>query len=124
MQLGVSHALIVRVLERMFDAQEAPFNGRRRKIVVQWIEAAVEAWVRELERRGGAGQGGKNGEGAMSSWVIELLCRCEESIVQILRGTRVLADVEELEGIRRKTTSLKRAVEAVVGTAREGSLFR
>lgn len=42
LSLGVPHALVVQVLENVLDAQEAPFTGRRRKAVVQWIARAVE----------------------------------------------------------------------------------
>ncbi|MCV5117030.1 hypothetical protein OFC47_26790, partial [Escherichia coli] len=41
LQLGVPHALTARVLENMPDAQEAPFVGKHRKLVVQWINCVV-----------------------------------------------------------------------------------
>ncbi|SPQ25532.1 8fb6d156-1f49-4dd8-9e9b-82a5ea28d19d [Thermothielavioides terrestris] len=104
--LGVPHALVVQVLENVLDAQEAPFTGRRRKAVVQWIAAAVEAWVREVERRAagavaggkvgaagaggggvGGGAGGAGSEGFIGAWVSELLARADEALVQITPST-------------------------------------
>jgi nuclear pore complex protein Nup155 len=124
LHLGVSHTLIVRVLENIFDNQEAPFTGRRRKIIVQWINVAVEAWVREVERRGGA-PGGKGGEGALGSWVTELLGRCDEALAQIGGGgARGVGDAEELAETRRKTRLLIKAVGSFAASSVMGSLFR
>ncbi|KAK4126508.1 nucleoporin-domain-containing protein [Parathielavia appendiculata] len=147
MNLGVPHALVVQVLENVFDAQEAPFTGKRRKAVVQWIAAAVEAWVREVERRaagvgalggGGAGSGGGGGagggEGAIGAWVSELLARADECLVQISpaapasarAGGAVSAEVEELLELRRVVKALKRSVDGILGGEGllGGSLFR
>ncbi|OIW28638.1 nucleoporin-domain-containing protein [Coniochaeta ligniaria NRRL 30616] len=122
LHLGVSHTLIVRVLENVFDNQEAPFTGKRRKIIVQWINVAVEAWVREVERRGGA-PGGKGGEGALGSWVTELLARCDEALAQMGSG-RGAGDAEEMAETRRKTRLLIKAVGSFAASSVMGSLFR
>ena len=141
LQLGVPHALIVRVLETVFDAQEAPFTGRKRKSVIQWINVAVEAWVREVERRGGVPGGvggigsgsigpgssilGVGGEGAITSWVSDLLGRADEAIVQISNSGRNTSqqEAEEWLDVRRKTKELKRSVESLSNVEREGSLL-
>ena len=128
LSLGVSHTLVVRVLENILDNQEAPFTGRRRKVVVQWINVAVEAWVREVERRGGA-PGGKGGEGALGSWVTELLARCDEALAQIGGGGGggrggAGADAEDLADTRRKTKMLIKAVGMFNASSVMGSLFR
>jgi nuclear pore complex protein Nup155 len=125
LQLGVSHTLIVRVLEQIFDTQEAPFTGRRRKVLVQMINVAVEAWIREVERRGGA-LGGKGGESALGSWVTELLGRCDEAFAQIAGGggRGAGADAEELADTRRKTRLLLKAVSSLTAVSGMGSLFR
>ncbi|KAK3938258.1 Non-repetitive/WGA-negative nucleoporin C-terminal-domain-containing protein [Diplogelasinospora grovesii] len=124
LRLGVSHALIVRVLEGILDAQEAPFTGRRRKVVVQWIGVAVEAWVHEVERRGAvAVGGGGGGEGAIGQWVSDLLGRADEALVQIAgAGGRNLgqADMEELLEIQRATRALKRNVDALANAELQG----
>jgi nuclear pore complex protein Nup155 len=123
LQLGVSHALIARVLENVFDNQEAPFTGRRRVVVVQWINVAVEAWVREVERRGGGGApGGKGGEGALGGWVTELLGRCDEALAQVGRGRG--GDADEVAETRRGTRSLVKAVGNFAASVSMGSLFR
>ncbi|KAL2130031.1 hypothetical protein VTI74DRAFT_7002 [Chaetomium olivicolor] len=139
LNLGVPHALVVQVLENMFDAQEAPFNGRRRKVVVQWIAAAVEGWVREVERRaaGALGAGSVSqgkGDGAVGGWVSELLARADECLVQIApaqaagrRGSDVAsAEQEEVLELRRVVKGLKRSVDGILGGEGliGGSLFR
>lgn len=110
LNLGVPHALVAQVLENVFDAQEAPFTGRRRKAVVQWIAAVVEVWLRDVERRGAVGKGG---DAAMGPWVGELLLRADECLVQLAPGgATVPADVADL---RRVVRTLKRNVDAILG---------
>lgn len=123
LQLGVSHALIVRVLEQIFDSQETPFTGRRRKVVVQWINIVVEAWAREVERRGGPAPGAKGGEGALGGWVTELLGRCDEFIGQIIGSARGAADAEELADTRRQTRLLQKAVASFAASAAQSMLL-
>ncbi|KAK3352608.1 Non-repetitive/WGA-negative nucleoporin C-terminal-domain-containing protein [Lasiosphaeria hispida] len=120
LNLGVPYALIVHMLEEIFDTQEQPFLGRKRKLVVQWINTAVEAWIREVERRGTAGKGG---DGAISGWVSDLLVRAEECLVQLSAGGRANADAEEIVETRRTVRSLKRMVDQIAGADRQGSLF-
>jgi nuclear pore complex protein Nup155 len=117
LQLGVSHALVTRVLEQMHDAQEAPFTGRRRRVLVQWINVAVDSWVRDVERRGGGGGGGKGGDAAIGPWVVQLLQRAEGTVAQMLQTVRGAAEREELEITRRKTAALARDVESLVAAA-------
>ena len=127
LQLDVSSALVARVLEQLFDAQEAPFTGRRRKVVVQWIDVVVEGWVREAERRGAAATavGSKGGEGALGEWVAELLARCDEALAQMLGAARGTAEAEELAETRRHTRLLQKAVAGLgVGSVQGSVLFR
>ncbi|KAL2176873.1 Non-repetitive/WGA-negative nucleoporin C-terminal-domain-containing protein [Thermothelomyces heterothallicus CBS 202.75] len=150
LNLGVPHALVVQVLENMFDAQEAPFTGRRRKIVVQWIAVAVEAWVREVERRaagaaasggsfgasssvGASGGGAPGGDGVIGVWVSELLARADECLAQIAPAPasartagQVSAEAEETLELRRLVKGLKRSVDGILGGdgLLGGSLFR
>ncbi|KAL2022892.1 hypothetical protein VTK56DRAFT_4423 [Thermocarpiscus australiensis] len=129
--LGVPHALVAQALENVFDAQEAPFTGRRRRAVVQWIGAAVESWVRELERRGGAvavaaaGNVAGGGGAAMGSWVSELLARADECLVQLSTGRSAASapDAEEVVELRRNVKALKRSVDSILGGDATGSLF-
>jgi len=120
LHLGVSHHLIVNVLEDVFEAQEAPFTGRRRKLVVQWIAVAVEQWVRDVERRG---TGGRGGDSSISGGVSSLLTRLDECLAQLSAGPRN-PDAEELLETRRLVKTLKRAVDAIAGAEQQGSLFR
>ncbi|KAK1749525.1 Non-repetitive/WGA-negative nucleoporin C-terminal-domain-containing protein, partial [Echria macrotheca] len=118
LHLGLPHALIVHVLEEMFEAQEAPFTGRRRKVVVQWISTAVDAWVREIQRRG------KGVDTAIGAGVSGLLASADESMAQLSQGTRNQAELEELAETRRDVRSLKREVDSIIGAAElQGSLF-
>jgi nuclear pore complex protein Nup155 len=108
LNLGVPHALVAQVLENMFDAQEAPFTGRRRRAVVQWIVTVVDAWVRDVERRGAVGKGGA--DAAMGAWVAELLARADESLVVAQNGAGA-----EVVDLKRAVQALKKSVDAIVG---------
>lgn len=102
LSLNVPHASITRVLERVLDAQEAPFTGRRRKVVVRWLCEVLARWVRSVETQGGSG--------GMGQWVADLLERCHEAMEEVVRSeerqTRnvspdtqaVHAQVRELQG--------------------------
>ncbi|KAK3378806.1 Non-repetitive/WGA-negative nucleoporin C-terminal-domain-containing protein [Lasiosphaeria ovina] len=120
LQLGVPHPLILRVLESIFDGQEAPFTGKRRKIVVQWINAAVDSWVREVERRGTAG---RSGDSTIGGWVGDLLTRMDEFLAQLSAGARAPADASDLIDARRVTRTLKASVDNIIGAERQGSLL-
>ncbi|KAL1872773.1 hypothetical protein VTK73DRAFT_1379 [Phialemonium thermophilum] len=131
LQLGVSHAMVMRVLEQIFDTQETPFTGRRRKVVVQWINVVAESWVREVERRGGlvapvgggGGKGGDSGAGPVGGWVTELLGRCDEFVSQLLGSTRGSAETEELAETRRVNRMLQKVVATSASASMQGSLF-
>ncbi|EON96726.1 putative nucleoporin nup157 170 protein [Phaeoacremonium minimum UCRPA7] len=120
--LGVSHAMVTRVLEHIFDAQEAPFTGRRRRTVVRWILVVVEAWKREVERRG-LGSAGK-GETGLGVWVVDLLARMDEAMTEMVTQDKASrpGHATATDEIWRKTRALKRAVENIVVTAERGSL--
>ncbi|KAM7198838.1 Non-repetitive/WGA-negative nucleoporin C-terminal domain containing protein [Rhypophila sp. PSN 637] len=121
LQLGVPHSLVIRVLESVFDTHEAPFTGRRRKNVVQWIDTAVESWVREVERRGGgAALATKGEESSLTGWVRELLGRADEALTQIANSGSVRAgtpEAEELMAIRRINAALRRQVDVIAQQA-------
>jgi nuclear pore complex protein Nup155 len=119
LHLGVAHHLIVNVLEDIFEAQEAPFTGRRRKLVVQWIAVAVDSWVREVERRG---TGGRGVDTVMASGVSGLLARADECLVQLSGGRN--SDAEELLQTRKAIKDLKRVVDSILAAEPQGSLFR
>lgn len=122
LHLGVPHTLLVHVLEGIFDAQETPFTGKRRKLVVVWIHTAVDAWVKQVERHGSLA--GKGGEMGTINRVIDLLGRCDEAMTQISAGTRNNADGEEVVHIRQGVRSLKRVVESMAVVEAQGSLYR
>lgn len=126
-QLGVAPNIIVRVLEQIFDTQEAPFTGRRRKSVVLWIDVAVDAWLTEFDRRGGVSSSSRaTGEGALGGWVSDLLGRCAECLQQIAnaRGNASTAEAEELADLRMKTLALQKLVNKSTATSHmTASLF-
>ncbi len=115
--------MVVHVLERMLDAQEAPFTGRRRKVVVEWIIAAVDIWLREADRKGiGVGKG----ETGLAQWVVELLERAEQVMVEIISevaaNARARAEAEEL--LRSTRTQKTRANGALRSSTPGGFSFR
>lgn len=75
--LDVPHASITRVLERILDAQEAPFTGRRRKIVVRWLNEVLTRWFHEVETQGMSGGIGR--------WVADLVDRCLEAMEEVVQ---------------------------------------
>lgn len=120
LQLQVSPSVIVRILEPIFEAQEAPFTGRRRRFVGAWINTAVEAWLREVERQGlqsvGRGTLGDGvSEGVLGSWVHELLGRVTEGIGRLAAtGREHNAATLEAEEVARKAKLLRLSVEKAV----------
>ena len=75
LSLGVSHDLIVRVLENLFDTQDYGFRGTARYRAIELIAVVANDWAAEVRRRGGAGKAGSIGPG-----VSELLGRCVEAL--------------------------------------------
>ncbi|KAG6036656.1 hypothetical protein E4U41_005580, partial [Claviceps citrina] len=61
LSLGVSHDMIVRVLETIFDTQDYGFSGMARNRIVELIAYVVDDWVGEVRRRGGAAKAGSMG---------------------------------------------------------------
>ncbi|KAH9994585.1 nucleoporin-domain-containing protein [Xylariaceae sp. FL0662B] len=105
--LGVSHDLVVRVLESMFEAQEVPFRGAGRARVVEWIAYAVAQWVRDLTRHG-------RPEARLDPWVTELVAECDtwtSANLNVRGGNEGGADLRDLLRSLRET---RRAVEALV----------
>ncbi|KAH6659382.1 Non-repetitive/WGA-negative nucleoporin C-terminal-domain-containing protein [Truncatella angustata] len=70
LQLGVSHDLIARILEGMFEGQEMPFRNGARLRVVEWITHVVHDWTRQAVRAG-------RSERSLEPWVSELMAGCE-----------------------------------------------
>lgn len=104
--LDVPYASIARVLEHILDAQEAPFTGRRRKVVVQWINEVLRRWFREFETQGIGGGIGR--------WVVDLVDRCLEGLEEVLQlderaGRPQSADTQ---GVLAQTRSLRDWVQS------------
>ncbi|KAI6390898.1 hypothetical protein MCOR23_009306 [Pyricularia oryzae] len=106
LQLQVSQSVIVKILERIFDAQEAPFTGRKKRIVAEWINAAVESWLREVERQGSGKQ-----DGALSSWVFELLGRVDEEMLQLAGSVRDSSVKQSAEKVGFRARQLRNTVD-------------
>ncbi|KAI1076826.1 nucleoporin-domain-containing protein [Whalleya microplaca] len=113
LSLGVSHDLVVRVLEAAFEAQEVPFRGGGRARVAQWIAFAVAQWVRDLSRHGGR----PGGEAArLEPWVGELVAECDAWVTANLNliargGNEGGAHPGDLQ---RNLREVRRNVEALV----------
>ncbi|KAK4201032.1 putative nucleoporin [Triangularia verruculosa] len=125
MHLGVTHALIVQVLEGVFDGQEVPFVGRKRKNVAGWVVAVVEEWVNGVERRRNT-----NDVGGLGVWVGELLGRADALLrqFQAAGGRDAIQQVNELRDrlatVKRKMESLLAATQTGAGSIMGGFGFR
>ncbi|OTB00577.1 hypothetical protein M426DRAFT_15384 [Hypoxylon sp. CI-4A] len=107
LDLGVSHDLVVRVLDQMFDAQEVPFRGAGRVRIVEWIIYSINEWVRELSRKG-------RPEARLEPLVSELIVECDNWVAANSRvGNEGGADIRD---IARNVKQLRRDVEGMVAS--------
>lgn len=120
--LGVSDSLTTRVLERIFDSQEAPFTGRKRKVVVRWLNVVIENWMREIERRGVSAVG--KGDTGLGTWVVDLIHRMDLAMADIVnqeRNTRPANGDDATQQIARHTRILSARVGGAVATNERAS---
>lgn len=133
LQLRVSHAMVVHVLERLLDAQEVPFTGRRRRVVVEWIDTAVALWCHDVEVTGGAGLGGgglgldnnvvaSGSSNNLAQWVADLMARAERAVGDILASVRDARAKEELEQTLHETRQLRARVDNNVRPAHRATM--
>ncbi|KAM5345253.1 hypothetical protein ACJ41O_011115 [Fusarium nematophilum] len=113
--LGVSHDMIVRVLEGVFDSQDYGFSGSVRNRMIELIVYVVNDWVAEVRRRGGAGKGG-----AIGASVADLLKRCDAALPPPGHGNN--AGGADLADVRRVLKALKREVDGLSQRVPTGSL--
>jgi nuclear pore complex protein Nup155 len=105
LHLDVSHDLVVRVLETMFEAQAVPFRGTGRARLVEWICHAVNLWVRDLGRHG-------RPDARLEPWVGELIAECDTWATANVRGINEGgADPRDLA---REVKEVRRTVEGLV----------
>lgn len=116
LNLGVSHDMIVRILEDIFDTQDYGFSGSALNRIIELIVYVVNEWVAEVRRRGGAG--GK--ASAVGPAVAELLGRCEAALPPPGYGNN--PGGADLADIRRVLKTLRREVAGLVERAPTGSL--
>ncbi|KJZ77834.1 hypothetical protein HIM_03011 [Hirsutella minnesotensis 3608] len=113
--LGVSHDMIVRVLEDIFDTQDYGFSGMARNRIIEMIAYVVNSWVGEVRRRGGSGKGGSIGPS-----VGELLARCEAALPPPGQGAN--NGGADLADVRRVVRTLRREVSGLLERVPTGSL--
>ncbi|CAM1503113.1 Fc.00g078890.m01.CDS01 [Cosmosporella sp. VM-42] len=113
--LGVSHDMIVRVLENIFDTQDYGFSGSVRNRIIELIVFVVNDWAAEVRRRGGAGKGGSIGPS-----VGELLARCDAALPPPGHGNN--NGGADLADVRRVLKTLRREVAGLVERVPSGSL--
>lgn len=113
--LGVSHDMIVRVLENIFDTQDYGFSGSVRNRIIELIGFVVNDWVAEVRRRGGSGKGGTIGPS-----VGELLARCDAALPRPGQGNN--NGGTDLADVRRVLKTLRREVAGLVERVPTGSL--
>ncbi|KAI0132903.1 non-repetitive/WGA-negative nucleoporin [Xylariales sp. AK1849] len=108
LQLGVSHDLVTRVLEQMFQSQDRPFrNNAGRMRVVEWITFVVRNWVREVARSGRPERG-------LESWVSELMHECAGKIPHEASQERSGSGTPEAD-IKRDVAEVTKALDALTG---------
>ncbi|KAI8273865.1 Nucleoporin NUP170 [Colletotrichum sp. SAR11_240] len=115
--LGVSHDMVTRVLESVFDTQDYGFSGNNRNRIIELIVFAVDVWQREVKRRGGASL---KGDGAIGAWVKDLLSRCESSLPPAGHGSN--PGGADLAEVRRRLRAVRREVDGLVERGPSGSL--
>lgn len=113
--LGVSHDMIVRVLEGIFDTQDYGFSGMVRNRIIEIIVYVVNDWVAEVRRRGGSSKGG-----AIHAAVGDLLARCESALPAPGHGNN--NGGADLSEVRRVLKTLRREVAGLVDRVPTGSL--
>lgn len=111
--LNVPCATMTRILERILDAQEAPFVSRRRLVVVRWLIEVITRWVREVETQGNAS--------AIGRWVADLLARCDEVMAEIARNEmrggaqqRASAHLQMLQNVVNNLHELQGWVQGII----------
>ncbi|KAG5951413.1 hypothetical protein E4U53_003149 [Claviceps sorghi] len=115
LSLGISHDMIVRVLEGIFDTQDYGFSGMVRNRIIEMIAHVVNDWVAEARRRGGAGKGGSIGPS-----VGDLLARCEAALPPPGQGNN--NGGSNLADVRRVVRTLRREVAGLIERVPTGSL--
>ncbi|KYK61365.1 nucleoporin Nup157/170 [Drechmeria coniospora] len=115
LSLGVSHDMIVRVLESLFDTQDYGFSGMVRNRIIEFIVYVVNSWVAETRRRGGAAKGGSIGPS-----VGELLARCEAAMPAPGQGSN--HGGADLADVRRVLRTLRREIAGLMERVPTGSM--
>lgn len=113
--LGVSHDMIVRVLENVVETEDWGFRGPSRTRIIELIVYAVNDWVADVRRRGGAGKAGSIG-----SSVGDLLQKCEAELPPPGRAQN--SGGSDLAEIRRVLRTLRREVAGLVERVPTGSM--
>ncbi|PHH63665.1 hypothetical protein CDD81_5646 [Ophiocordyceps australis] len=113
--LGVSHDMLLRVLEGVFETQDYGFSGMARNRIIEMIVYLVNDWVAEMRRRGGNGKGVSVGP-----WVGDLLTRCEQALPPPGQGSN--PGGADLADVRRVLRTLRREVSGLIERVPTGSL--
>jgi nuclear pore complex protein Nup155 len=111
----MSHDIVVRVLEHVLDTQDHGFTGNRRLRLVELLLFSIDAWAKELRRRGG------KGGATMGPGMVELLERCSTLLQQQGLTNPGGKDVAHL---RTETRRLIREVTAQVERVQTGGSLR
>ncbi|PHH69897.1 hypothetical protein CDD82_7460 [Ophiocordyceps australis] len=113
--LGVSHEMLLRVLDGVFETQDYGFAGTARHRIIEMIAYLANDWVAEARRRGGNGKGFSVGP-----WVVDLLTRCEQALPPPGQGSN--PGGADLADVRRVLRTLRREVSGLVERVPTGSL--
>lgn len=107
--LGVSFDMVTRILEETFDAQSNGFSGPARTRMVELIAFTADVWQRDVRRKGPASL---KGDGALGSWVRELLQRCEAALPPPGSGSN--AGGADLAQVRQRLRTARRDIDALL----------
>ena len=109
MSLDVTFDMITRSLEEMFSTQDGAFAGAARIRLVELVVFTVDAWSKDVRRRG---VGSTKGDGSLGVWVKELLQFCEDSLPPPGQGSN--PGGADVATIRLQLRELKRAVDGIL----------
>jgi nuclear pore complex protein Nup155 len=117
LSVGISHDLITRILENVYDTQDYGFAGVARTRLIELIMFVVDAWVKDVRRRGAGPSRGSNMIGA---GVRELLERCEADLPAPGHGQNTGgADLNE---VRRQLRQVRRDMDSLAERMATGSV--
>ncbi|KAL5600894.1 hypothetical protein BROUX41_005732 [Berkeleyomyces rouxiae] len=111
LSIGISHEMIARILEHVFDTQDFGFTGSNRPRLIELIVYVVDGWVREARRRG-VGNGAGRSVSALGHSIRDLLERCETELPPPGHGSN--PGGKDINEVRRQLRNTQRDVANIL----------